>query len=54
MGDAADLTLFDPAEKWTFTEADIASRSRNTPFLGQEFTGRVHATIKDGTITFQL
>ena len=54
MGDAADLTLFDPAEKWTFSEADIASRSRNTPFLGQEFTGRVHATIKDGTITFQL
>lgn len=54
VGDAADLALFDPAEKWTFTQQDIASKSRNTPFLGWEFTGRVHATIKDGAVTFQL
>ena len=50
----ADLVLLAPEERWTFTEADIGSKSRNTPFLGTEFTGRVHCTIKGGEITWQL
>jgi dihydroorotase len=39
-GEDADLTLFDPAMRWTFTEKEIRSRSKNTPFIGTEFTGR--------------
>ena len=54
VGGLADLVLLAPEERWTFTEADIGSKSRNTPFLGTEFTGRVHCTIKGGEITWQL
>jgi dihydroorotase len=39
-GSPADLTLFDPEVNWTCTEADLVSRSHNTPFLGQRLTGR--------------
>lgn len=44
-GADADLTLFDPDKKWTFTEKDIRSRSRNTPFAGTEFIGKVLGVI---------
>lgn len=44
-GAKANLTLFDPTEQFTFTKADIRSKSKNTPFIGTEFTGRVVATI---------
>ncbi|MBK6832426.1 MAG: hypothetical protein IPG92_17575 [Flavobacteriales bacterium] len=37
---ATELTLFDPEADWTCTEEDLPSRSHNTPFLGQRFTGR--------------
>ena len=36
VGGPADLVLLDPEERWTFTEEDIGSKSRNTPFLGTE------------------
>lgn len=39
----AEFTIFDPTEKWTFTEKDIFSKSKNTPFVGTEFTGKVIA-----------
>ena len=52
-GGPADLCLLDPEEKWTFTERHIGSKSRNTPFLGTEFTGRVRLTICRGAVTFE-
>ena len=39
-GANADITLFDPEVDWTCTEADLVSKSHNTPFLGQPLTGR--------------
>ncbi len=44
-GENADLTLFDPDMKWTFTENDIRSRSKNTPFIGRELTGKAICII---------
>jgi dihydroorotase len=44
-GSTADFVLFNPAEKWTFTEKDIASKSKNTPFVGKTFTGKIYQTI---------
>lgn len=41
----ADLTCFEPDEKYTFTAQHIASKSRNTPFLGVELTGKVKAIV---------
>jgi dihydroorotase len=39
-GTEAELTLFDPEVDWACAEEDLVSRSHNTPFLGQRFTGR--------------
>lgn len=49
-GELADITIFDPEEKWTFTGKDIKSRSRNTPFVGIEFTGRVVGVVNNGQV----
>jgi dihydroorotase len=50
-GAAADLTLFDPDMKWTFTEKDIHSRSKNTPFIGKEFIGKALGIIHKDKIS---
>lgn len=49
-GAAADLTLFDPEADWTCTEDDLPSRSHNTPFLGQRFTGRAVGIVGNGQL----
>jgi len=41
----AELVIIDPAEKWKFTEDSIYSRSSNSPFTGETFTGKVSATL---------
>ncbi|MGG6294880.1 dihydroorotase [Leptolyngbya sp. AN02str] len=43
-GQAAELTLFDPAQTWTVTPQAIASLSYNTPWLGKEIVGRTVQT----------
>ena len=44
-GNAANITLFDPEVDWTCTEADLVSKSHNTPFLGQRLTGRALGVV---------
>ncbi|MBK5283854.1 MAG: amidohydrolase family protein, partial [Bacteroidia bacterium] len=46
----ANLTFFTPDLKWTFTEKHIQSRSKNTPFVGKEFTGKAMGIINKGQI----
>ena len=41
VGATAELTVFDPFESYTFTTAHIGSKSRNTPFVGQTFRGKI-------------
>ena len=55
VGEPANLTLVDPAARWTVDAAALASASRNTPYGGRELSGRVvatflrgHATVLDG------
>lgn len=50
-GAEADLTLFNPDQQWTFTEKDVRSQSRNTPFIGAVFTGRVVGIIHKDKMT---
>ena len=52
VGSRADITLFDPRPTWTFTEEDVVSKSKNSPFIGQEFVGRVIRTIVKGETVF--
>ena len=52
-GSLADLVLFDPKSRWTYDARKTKSRSRNTPFDGWQFYGRVIATIVGGNIVFR-
>ncbi len=46
----ADLTIFSPDTEWTFGPQDIASKSKNTPFLGQTLRGKVLGIIHRGQV----
>lgn len=52
-GSHADVTIFDPAKKWTFHAADSVSKSRNSPFDGRQMQGKVVATIVGGVLKFR-
>jgi dihydroorotase len=52
IGTWADITIFDPEKNWTFYAADSGSKSRNTPFDGWQFRGKVHSTIVGGKIVY--
>src|SRR5580765_7145070 len=53
VGARADVTIFDPAKKWTYHVAQSHSKSKNSPFDGWQLQGRVIATIVGGIIKFQ-
>jgi dihydroorotase len=48
-GAAANLTVFDPNLSWSVVPAQLASRSRNTPYVGRTLRGKVRHTIYRGT-----
>lgn len=51
-GSVADVTIIDPAARWTVTADAFRSRSRNTPFEGRAVTGRVRHTIVGGEVRY--
>lgn len=53
VGSAADVTLFDPEAKWTLTENEIQSKSKNTPHLGEELTGKISTTVVNGEVVYE-
>ena len=50
-GKAADLVIFNPEETWRVQ--DFASKSANSPFIGEELPGVVHATICGGQMVYR-
>lgn len=44
-GQYANIVIIDPHEKWIFTEEDIRSKSKNSPWINVELTGRVKEVI---------
>ena len=54
VGRKADLVLFDPDRPWRISEADLVSKSRNTPFDGRPVQGRVLRTVVAGDTVFEL
>jgi dihydroorotase len=52
IGADADVTIIDPAVKWTVSPDELCSKSRNTPFMGKELTGRATHVIVDGELRF--
>jgi len=54
VGATADVCIFDPEARWVLMENSLISRGHNTPFLGQEFRGRVTHTLIGGKLVFEL
>lgn len=52
-GKVADITIFDPNEKYIYTKEMIVSKSKNSPFIGKELKGRVKYTIVGGRIVYE-
>ena len=50
IGNLANLTLFDPEKKWIYKESDISSKSKNSPFINYEFTGKICGIFNNGQI----
>jgi len=50
VGQDAKLTVFDPSIEWTYEKSDIKSSSKNSPFIGSTFTGKVIATINKNRV----
>jgi dihydroorotase len=53
VGSHADVTLFDPARKWTYHAAQSLSKSKNSPFDGRQLQGKVVATVVGGVVVFR-
>jgi len=51
---ANDFVLLDVDTDWTFTEKDIRSKSKNTPYVGHTLKGKVKAVFSKGTFHLNL
>ena len=49
-GALANLTLFNPDEKWLFTKEAIGSKSKNSSFLNEPMTGKVYGIYNQGKL----
>ncbi len=49
-GQSANLTFFDSKKTWTFTQKEICSKSKNSPFLDKELTGKVLGIFNNGQL----
>ena len=50
IGQKADLTVFSSTRKWKFESELVFSKTKNTPFLNREFTGKVVCIINNGKL----
>ena len=51
-GAPANLTIFDPDEEW-IVPSEFASKSCNSPFIGDKLPGVVHYTIVGGEVVYR-
>ena len=51
-GMPGDVMLADLSSDFTYTEEEILSKSHNSPYIGQNLSGRVKLTIAGGKITY--
>jgi len=49
-GAPADITILDLDREWTVTAEEMASKSKNSPFIGWKLTGAPYATIVSGRL----
>ena len=51
-GAVANITVFGMNDSWIVEEQTLLSQGKNSPFLGYEMHGKVHATIMNGRLVF--
>jgi dihydroorotase len=54
VGSPADVTVFDPARRWTVDPDLFLSKGRNTPYAGMTLTGRAICTVVAGQVVYTL
>jgi dihydroorotase len=54
VGAVADVTVIDPERPLVLTADAIASKSKNSPFLGQTLAGRAVLTLVEGRVVYDL
>ncbi len=52
-GGVADIVVFNPDATWTVDPSRFRSKSRNTPWSGEEMPGTVQLTLVGGRIVFE-
>ena len=52
-GEPANLCVFDPTAEWTVAPANLASKSRNTPYAGRTLRGKVRHTVFAGDLVVE-
>lgn len=52
IGETADICVFEPSERWQVSAADLQSRGKNNPWLGDTLTGRVSHTLCGGRLVY--
>jgi dihydroorotase len=50
VGADGDVIVVDPNKKWTVLPETLASKSKNSPWLGQELTGKTLYTVVGGNL----
>lgn len=50
VGTKANLTFFNTDEEWTFTKANVRSKSKNSPYLDKKLTGRALGVFNKGQL----
>ena len=48
VGASADVVILDPLREWFFSEEEVRSKSKNTPFLGRKLKGATEHVFVDG------
>jgi dihydroorotase len=52
-GASGDVVVFDPEARWTVRAEELASKGKNSPYLGQTLVGRVVATLYNGDVVYR-
>jgi dihydroorotase len=53
-GGVADVTVFNPSERWKVDPSQFLSKGRNSPYTGMTLVGRAACTIVAGSVVYRL
>jgi len=54
VGAAADITVIDPNREWLVEAEKLASKSKNSPFIGRKMKGAAVYTVVGGKVVYKI